>query len=469
MFSAPTRCMTFPRACLSLTLAAIGMLGMLLQFGCGGKSHAAPAVISSFKSSPSVITAGQGALLSFTFTGTGTIDHGVGAVTSGQQITVTPAADTTYTLTALNAEGNAVGATATISVKTFTGKFVYVGNSEGGIAGFALNDATGALTELNNSPFAVVDDALHVTSDPAGKFLFVVNGDGAADVLNTLTVYSIHATTGDLTKVAAYPTGTNPWTAAVDPSGQYVYVRCDGSLSAYKLNSTTGALTPLVPASIPTSTGMGAVVIHPSGQYLFTVGRTSSQLQVFNLNVTTGALTPNGAPYSMPAGTGPRGLALDNTGEFLFTKSEGLPGAPTAACFVYGYRLNVSTGALTALAAVDTGLESSDSYHGIFANPIRPVLYVPMYNSTLDYTAFALNPVSGALTPIVGTTYDLFGATGSDGFTVSRNGKWGLLTDYNGAQIAIGAIDPTTGALTNPTFYGVGNFPVTVTVVGTVQ
>ena len=40
--------------------------------------------------------------------------------------------------------------------------------------------------------------------------------------------------------------------------------------------------------------------------------------------------------------------------------------------------------------------------------------------------------------------YDLFGGTGSDSLVVSRNGKWGLITNYNGAQVAIGAIDPTS-------------------------
>ena len=468
MSAVTIRRITFREACLAVVLLFVG-LG--LQLACGGHKGAPLAVISTFKSTPAAITPGQGTVLSFTFSGgTGSIDHGVGAVTSGQQVTVAPTTTTTYTLSAVNTDGTATTASTTVSVKAFTGKFVYVANAESGITGFALNDATGVLTELGNSPYDELTDVLHITSDPQGKFLFAVNGDGEADILNTVTVYTINATTGDLTAVATpYATGTDPWSAVVDPTGQFLYVRCSGSISAYAINATTGALTPLPSSGIATSAGHGEVVIHPSGQYLFTVGRTSSTVQVFNVNTTTGALTANGTAYALPAATGPLGLALNSTGEYLFTKGEGTAASTSSACFVYGFRVNVNTGALTALPVVDTGLESSDAHHGLHANPTRPVVYLSLYNSTLDYAAYALNMATGALTTIAGTNYSLFGASGSDSFIVSRNGKWGFLPDYNNARIAVGAIDATTGALGTPTFYGVGNFPVSITVVGTVQ
>ena len=448
---------------------AFALLALVLPMACGGQSHAPLATISSFKAAPAIITPGQGTVLTFTFSGgTASLDHGIGAVTSGQAINVTPASDTTYTLTAINADGTATTSSVTISVKSFTGRFVYVANSGGGITGFALNDATGVLQELGNSPWDETVMALQVTSDLSGKFVFAVNGDGET-LLNTVTVYRVNAANGDLTRVGAYATGLDPWDAAVDPTGSYLYVRCDGAISGYAINATTGALTPLAPATVATSTGIGGLTIHPSGQYLFTVGRTSNSLQVFNLNPLSGALTANGSAYSLPAGTGPMEVALGNTGEFLFTKSEGPSGATSQACVVYGYRLNVGTGALTALAPFDTGLFSSDVFHGVFANPARPVLYLPLYNSDNDYTALAFNAAAGTFTPIPATTYTLFGGSGCDHLVVSRSGKWGFLVDYDGGKVAVGAVDTATGAIGTPSFYGVGNFPVSITVVGTVQ
>lgn len=78
--------------------------------------HANPA-IASFTATPANLTAGSSATLSFVFTGgTGRIDNGVGAVTSGSSVTVTPAASTTYTLTVDNGFGTSRTATATVTV-----------------------------------------------------------------------------------------------------------------------------------------------------------------------------------------------------------------------------------------------------------------------------------------------------------------------------------------------------------------
>ncbi len=424
-------------------------------------------VITTFKAASAAITVGQGTLLSFTFTGEGVIDPGVGTVTSGSQIAVLPTVATTYTLTATNQVGATTKKTFTVAVHSFTGKFVYVANSGGGVSGFSLNDTTGALVELGQSPWDEAKTALHVTSDPAGKFLFVVNGDGVVN-LNTLTVYTINASSGSLTKVAAYSTGTDPWSSAVDPSGKFVYVRCDGSLSAFSLNTTTGVLAPLGTPSISTSGGSGEVVIHPSGLYLFTAGRTSDTLQVFNLNPATGALTAN-ATQQLPAGTGPLALALSHTGEYLFSKSEGVSGGAAQACLVYGYHIDIASGGLTELAPMDTGLQNSDAYHGVSGNSTQPVIYITLVNSDNDYAAYALDLTSGSLTPIMGSSYDLFDATGSDSLVVSRNGKWGFLTNSQDDQVAMGAVDSSTGVILDPVFYGVGKFPVSIVVVGTVQ
>ena len=424
-------------------------------------------VISSFKAASATITAGQGTLLSFSFTGVGAIDQAVGPVSSGGQFVVTPAMTTTYTLTATNVVGVPVTASVTVTVKAFTGKFVYVANSGGGVSAYKLNDATGVLTESVNSPFDETITALHVTTDPAGKFLFVVNGDGVTN-LNTLTVYTIDPATGDLTLVKSYATGVDPWTCAVDPTGKWVYVRCDGSISAFSLNATTGVLTPLATPSIPTAGGSGSVLIHPSGTLLFTVGRTSDQLHVFALDPATGSLSPD-STYSLPAGTGPLSLALSHTGEYLFTKNEGASGSVATDCLVYGFHVNVISGGLIPLAPFDTHLQNSDAYHGVSGNPTQSVIYITLVGSTSDYAAYAFNLLTGTLTSLPAATYDLFGATGSDNLVVSRNGKWAFITDYTHAQIAVGTVDQTTGVITAPTFKDAGQFPVSIAVVGSIQ
>jgi 6-phosphogluconolactonase (cycloisomerase 2 family) len=432
--------------------------------------------IATFKAGPDTITAGQGTLLSFNFTDDGSIDQNVGAVSSGGQVAVFPTVTTTYTLTANNAFSGTTTQTVTVTVKQFDGKFVYVANTGGGVSGFKLDDGTGLLSELDNSPFdsgtaeggTTPTPALHVTCDAQGKFLFVVNGDGQTNLANTLTSFKIDQATGDLTKVAAYATGNNPWASVVDPTGQFVYVRCAGSISAFSLDGSSGVLTPLATPSIPTAAGTGDVLIHPSGQYLFTVGRASDQLQVFNLDATTGALSPNGT-YGLPAGTGPLSLALSYSGDYLFTKSEGTPSGPATDCTIYAFYLDLQTGGLTPLANTATGMLQADAFHGVSANPTQPVIYITLATSDNDFAAYALNLNTGALSPLDASTYDLFGGTGSDSLVVSRNGKWGFMTNFSQHQIAVGAVNPSTGILTNPTFVPVGISPVSVCVAGSVQ
>ncbi len=427
-------------------------------------------VIQEFKALPATLTQGQGTLLSFSFSdGTGVLDQGIGPVASGGTVAVSPTADTTYTLTVTNAIGVATTASVSVAVKSFVSKFVYVANGGGGISGFALDDATGNLTDMAGSPFDPSSPVLHVASDPQGRFLLAVNGDGVTNV-NTLSIYQIDGATGNLTPIASNPTvatGVDPWCAAVDPSSQFVYVRCDGAIFSYRLNPTSGLLTPL--ATVPTAAGAGDLVIHPSGKYLFTVGRTSDRLEVFDLDPATGALAPEGGPYVLPSGTGPLGLALSNTGEYLFTKGEGVSGGPAVNGAVFGYHVDITTGGLTSLGALITGLASADAYHGLTFNPVQSVLYGAFETAAYDAGAWSFSPLAGAMTPVAGSPYAWFGGNGSDQVVLSRNGKWAFLLDYNGQQIAVGTVDPVTGALTFKAYAGVELFPVSATVVGVLQ
>lgn len=446
------------------TLVVTNLAGEITRATCTVGVVPSP-TISLFQAASTSPSVGQGTLLTFSFDGSGVLDNGIGPVLSGGQVTVFPTREITpYTLTVTNSVGISASQTVTLNLKVFTSKFVYVANAGGGVSGFSLNDATGELVELAGSPWDDSVAALHVTSDPSGKFLFVVNGDGVVST-NTLRVYKVNAASGELTLVSVYDTGTNPWATAVDPSGKYVYVRCESGISAFTLNRTTGALT--AKAGVTTSKGTGGILIHPSGTLLFTVGRDSASLQVFNLDPATGALSPNGS-YGLTAGNGPLALALSHAGDYLITKSEGAAGGDPQDCIVYVYHLDLQTGALVGPMTMDTGLQQADSYHGVSASPVLPVVYITLATSTNDFAAYTMNLQTGALTPLWGVTYDLFNGTGADNLAISRNGKWGIITNFQSGNIAVCSVDPVTGALTPaPVFYASGSFPVAVTVLGT--
>ena len=84
-----------------------------------------------------------------------------------------------------------------------------------------------------------------------------------ADGLDNVSAYTIDGTTGALTPVAGspFPAGVGPTSVTVDATGQFAYVANAGSsnVSAYAIDTTTGALTPV--AGSPFATGVNPVSV----------------------------------------------------------------------------------------------------------------------------------------------------------------------------------------------------------------
>jgi DNA-binding beta-propeller fold protein YncE len=73
----------------------------------------------------------------------------------------------------------------------------------------------------------------------------IANLSGTAIISGSIYGYRINPTTGVLTPIAGSPfaAGSAPWSMAVDPSGRFAYVPNSGNnVSGYTIDSTTGAL-----------------------------------------------------------------------------------------------------------------------------------------------------------------------------------------------------------------------------------
>ena len=164
----------------------------------------------------------------------------------------------------------------------------------------------------------------------------------------------------------------------------------------------------------------------------------------FNLDATTGALTLNGSSSLIP-GAGPLSLALSNTGEFLFTKTEGAAGGGAQECIVYSYVLDVQTGALSPLAPTDTGLMQADAY------PTQPVIYLTLATTNNDYAAYAYDLVTGVLTPLTASPYVSVGtnfalnSTAGGGAALYSAGFPGVMPGGTG-YAAVGALQPAASS-----------------------
>ena len=75
-----------------------------------------------------------------------------------------------------------------------------------------------------------------------------------------------------------FGTGTAPVAAVVDPTGSFLYVANSGSssISQFKIDATTGALTALTTPTVGVGTNPVFMVTDPNGQFVF-VGNTGSK------------------------------------------------------------------------------------------------------------------------------------------------------------------------------------------------
>jgi 6-phosphogluconolactonase len=170
---------------------------------------------------------------------------------------------------------------------TPSGKFLYVLNGNLG-AVFAYTVTSGVLHPVAGLPAPVGNGPVAITVDPAENFVYVANA-----VDNTVSVLSI-GSTGALTLLGTYATGTTPTGVAV--LGQYLYVANLGSsnISVFSVAPTTGVLTQITGSPVSGGNAPLFEVIDPNGKFLYTGSQTAKSITAFSINATTGLLNNSG-------------------------------------------------------------------------------------------------------------------------------------------------------------------------------
>ena len=241
----------------------------------------------------------------------------------------------------------ATGLTPVALTMDTAGDFLYALNEvSGSISVYSINSGTGTLTAVGGSPFATFPNSIAFAITPSAKFLYVLN-------TNLASVFAYTITSGVLAPVSNVPVqvGNGPLAIAVDPSEAFVYVcnSADNTVSVLSINSTTGALTLL--GSYPTGTlPISVVALDP---YLYVANQGSSNVSVFSIASATGILTQvTSSPFS--AGTAPFFLVLDPNNLFLYVGSQ-------TANTVTAFSINTSTGAIATTSQLATAGASPSS------------------------------------------------------------------------------------------------------------
>ncbi len=295
-----------------------------------------------------------------------------------------------------------------------------------------------------------VDLGIRVFFQP--RFVYAAN---VAD--SNVTAFTVNASTGALSLLASYGTGTGARFVLRDMSGKFLYVanRTAPSISGHLINQSTGALTPISGSPFTVSNLPYSLATDPEGKFLF-VGHEDTAVagvSAFAINSTTGVITQvSGSPFAAAAGASPVAVQVSPDGKYLYAGSSQSSPNPNT----FAYAINRQTGALTQLSGSPFGMLQNGI--SVFAHPSGNYVYYAQYSSN-NVVGYSRDTITGALTLMASSSYaaglapgfvsgdingrfifvansgDVVGTSGAHGFTVGANGA---LTAIPGSPFTTG-------------------------------
>jgi YVTN family beta-propeller protein len=261
-------------------------------------------------------------------------------------INATTGALTFTTTTNGDCTGSELCAPSSVAVDP-SGKFAYTADAGGstgdnGVSMFSLNATTGNLTSIGGTTLVGLPNSVAV--DPSGKFAYVANMNDTPSTAGDVVMYTINATTGSLTSIGTITAGITPWFVTVDPAGKFAYVANASSndVSMFTINATTGALTPI--GTVATGTAPESVAVDPAGNFAYVTNYGSNDVSMYSINATTGTLTPTG---TIATGPNPTSIAIHPSGKFAYVTNSG-------SNSVSMYSIDSATGTLTLIGTIGT-------------------------------------------------------------------------------------------------------------------
>lgn len=191
-------------------------------------------------------------------------------------------------------------------------------------------------------------EALSAAIDPTGSFLYQAVWPG-------LWAFTIDRQTGNLTEMSASPYNDteNFEAVAVDQLGKFVYAYAAGRVFAYSIQAGTGQLTPIAGSPFPAldsgeqfAIASDRLAVSQDNKYLYVA--TGSGIFAFSISASTGALTvAPGSPFGGSAGQA-FAIVAPSSG-FLYETING------HAAPIFGYSIDQNSGALTPIAGSPFG------------------------------------------------------------------------------------------------------------------
>lgn len=339
----------------------------------------------------------------------------------------------------------AVGLGITACSRDYTVAFVYaVSSSSGTVSAFNIDYQAGTLTQISGSPFTSgLSNPVSVVVSPNSKHLYVIGGSQD----NKVAQMDI-GTDGKIYGKNTYSiTGSYPTSAAIDPSGSFLFVTFTLQNQYTTVSPGPGGVT-IFPINADGS--LGTAITQNVGNN--PVGVTVGGLQACNTStVQTGTTTcPN-----LPAPCNTIASQTSSLCHLVYVLDADTTSTGAGNGQVLGFVQTSANGTLTPLSGttitqpvggktVATGYAAGSTPTAIIADPTSRFVYVTdrATNQLLAYTVQApLTP--GSLVASKNNPYQ----TGQYpvAMTIDPRGKYLYVANYGASTLSSYAIDTATG------------------------
>jgi 6-phosphogluconolactonase (cycloisomerase 2 family) len=294
-----------------------------------------------------------------------------------------------------------------------------------------LGDAqqfTAAITLADGTAQDVTTAVNWSTSNPAVASISNALGSQGRATSLTLGTTTITATQG-----SASGSTTLTVVALVPGQARFAYVTnsVDFTVSLYRVDGSTGLLTPNGTTFVGDQTFPDAVAADPMGRFLYVANRQANTVSAYTIDSRAGLLTAIAGPPVFASV--PFGLAAHPSGEFLFVAN----GPGSVSTYSIG-----STGVLTFISQTAVAAGGAIS---VAVDPSGSFVYAANVNAN-TLSAYSFDSTTGILSPVPGSPFPT-GPT-PQSVTVDPSGKFVYAPNGNGQSVSAYTIDSTTGALT---------------------
>jgi 6-phosphogluconolactonase len=319
------------------------------------------------------------------------------------------------------------------------------------ISMFTMDAGTGKLTPKSEMPVPGGPSPLAISPD---RNVLYVGHRGSSEISS----FRIDQDTGGLRQNGKVSLEAAPTFLSTDRQGRFVLsAYYQGAHAAVHPVGDDGGVGDPPIVWLETATGAHAMQTDRSNRFAFVphiAGNGPNAIFQFRFDENTGHLTPNSPPRVEPQEhLGPRHFCFHPTQDILYFSNE-------QGCSVTGYRLDTSTGTLSAFQTITTlpaGCTERNTCSQIQISASGKFLYAPNRGHN-SIAGFSVDPSTGRLTAIGHvSTEPVPGA-----FSLDPEGTFLFAAGNQSGRLASYRINGDTGELTPLETYAVGQRPMWV-------